>query len=278
MKIDKSYQRYGEYYKEPAGLKRLDFIAEHILDRVLQKRAEVNILDAGCGNGNISISMGSLRNNRIIGIDPDIESIEKANRLNPFQNVSFHPGKLEDFDFTEIFDIIICSEVLEHLQRPKEMLGVLKKILKKDGIFLFTIPNGYSPLEIINQIQLKASNTWLGNLVGAMKKKIKKNKNSDIQSSNIETFHVQFFTLKKFIKMLHKANIDVVSVHNSNCYLGFGVLWYLLLQVVIRRGSKLFQLLDMLDCAIADRLPHMFAAGWYFSCKLTKTSGKKLST
>lgn len=153
------------------------------------------------------------------------------------------------------------------------MLNGLKELVKKDGIFLFTIPNGFGPLEIMNQIQLKASDIWLGRLVRAMKAKIKI-KNGDIQSSNLETPHEQFYNLKKFIKMLHRENIDVVSVHNSNCYLGFGVLWYLLLQKIIKRGSKLFQFLDMLDCAIADRLPHMFAAGWYFSCKHAKKTGE----
>ena len=86
---------------------------------------------------------------------------------------SFSPGKLEDFAFSERFDIIICSEVLEHLKRPEEMLNGLKELVKKDGIFLFTIPNGFGPLEIMNQIQLKASDIWLGRLVRAMKAKIK---------------------------------------------------------------------------------------------------------
>jgi 2-polyprenyl-3-methyl-5-hydroxy-6-metoxy-1,4-benzoquinol methylase len=270
MKTDKFYRRYGEYYKEPAGLKRLDFIAEHILERVREKRSAVSILDAGCGNGNISIAMGSLQNNRIIAIDPDTESIKKATHMNSFPNVSFLAGRLEDLTFSEKFDIVICSEVLEHLQQPAKMLNGIKQVLKADGTLLLTIPNGFAPLEIINQIQSKTRHGRFGKWIGTVKTKIKKNRNVGVQSSNIDTPHVQFFTLKRFKKMLYRSDIDVVSVHNSNSYLGFGVLWYLFLQVLIERGSKLFQRLDELDCAIADRLPHLFAAGWYLTCRLAK--------
>jgi len=267
MKTDRPYRRYGEYYREPSGLKRLDFMAKHVIDQTQKRGREIRILDAGCGNGNISISIGSLGSNRIIGIDPDIKSIEKARRLNPFENVTFLCRKVEDLHFPERFDVIICSEVLEHLERPEQMLNVLKDVLREDGVFLFTIPNGYGPLEIINHIHFKANNTWLGELIRAMKAKIKANEDSGIQSSNIEDSHVQFFTLLRFTKLLKREGIDIVSVRNSNCYLGFGVLYYLLLQTIINRGSKLFRVLDMLDCAIADMLPRMLAAGWYFVCK-----------
>ena len=46
------------------------------------------------------------------------------------------------------FDVIICSEVLEHLEDPTIILKKLNKSLYTDGILLGSVPNGYGLTEI----------------------------------------------------------------------------------------------------------------------------------
>jgi len=40
-------------------------------------------------------------------------------------------------------DTIICSEVLEHLEKTEIILEKIHKQLKEEGKLLITIPNGY---------------------------------------------------------------------------------------------------------------------------------------
>ncbi len=46
------------------------------------------------------------------------------------------------------FDMIICTEVIEHLGNPRNLIKVIRRILKKDGKVIISLPNipniGYS--------------------------------------------------------------------------------------------------------------------------------------
>jgi len=52
------------------------------------------------------------------------------------------------------FNIIVCSEVLEHLRNPSEFLNSMKKMLKPNGIIIITIPNGFGPWELFLNMPL----------------------------------------------------------------------------------------------------------------------------
>lgn len=39
-----------------------------------------------------------------------------------------------------MFDVIICSEVLEHLNSPEKGVETIKSLLKDDGVALITVP------------------------------------------------------------------------------------------------------------------------------------------
>lgn len=82
------------------------------------------VLDIGCGYGAVAFSISKRTNNQVIGIDYNIENIEKAKRLYKRKNLKF---LLVDATKTEKkipFDIIILSNVLEHI---KNRIGFLQK-------------------------------------------------------------------------------------------------------------------------------------------------------
>lgn len=272
MRPSEPYHHYGEYSREPSGLKRLDFMASQIHREAEGKGRRLSILEVGCGNGNIVISMGSLGDHEILGIDIDAESIEKAVRANPFGNVKFLCGDLEGLALPGNFDVVICSEVLEHLESPAWMLRKIRSLLVQDGLILMTIPNGYGPLEVKQRVLLRIRSQLvkikIGNWLISLYRRMRNFDHENIQTSNVNREgdkHLQFFTLSAFQSLLKQEDITVLSIRNSNCWLGFGVLWYLALQRLIRRGSPVFHFLDWIDCQAADALPHALAAGWYFS-------------
>jgi 2-polyprenyl-3-methyl-5-hydroxy-6-metoxy-1,4-benzoquinol methylase len=51
----------------------------------------------------------------------------------------------------ESFDLVLCSEVIEHLQDPEAALRNIKLILKKNGLLILSTPNKYSTLEVCSK-------------------------------------------------------------------------------------------------------------------------------
>lgn len=43
----------------------------------------------------------------------------------------------------DAFDLIWCSEVIEHLQKPEAVIAEFKRVLKPDGIAVLTTPNSF---------------------------------------------------------------------------------------------------------------------------------------
>jgi len=50
------------------------------------------------------------------------------------------------------FDLILCSEILEHIKDLDSALNNLKKLLKPSGVLIITVPQRYSVIEICSKI------------------------------------------------------------------------------------------------------------------------------
>ena len=42
--------------------------------------------------------------------------------------------------FKKEFDVVVCMEVMEHLGKPEKLIDNVLKVLKDNGIFIFTVP------------------------------------------------------------------------------------------------------------------------------------------
>ncbi len=94
------------------------------------------ILIAGCGNGEDSRAL----NTRSVGFDFSYAAIKTASRFFPENLYAVADGMKIPFA-AKTFDCIVCSEVLEHIIRPREMLSELCRVLKDDGKLVITVPN-----------------------------------------------------------------------------------------------------------------------------------------
>jgi SAM-dependent methyltransferase len=73
------------------------------------------------------------------GIDFDDKAIEIA-RKRGARIIKCHLD-VDDLPISDKFDIIICTEVLEHLINPVNMVENIKKLTKDGGIVLISLPN-----------------------------------------------------------------------------------------------------------------------------------------
>ena len=254
MNKTKSYHEHSDYDKEPAGLRKLDFIVEAIDKYIKNKeKSEIKILDIGCGKGNISIALASL-GHQVLGIDLNAPSVESAKKKNKFKNAEFKVQNATKLDPSEKYDCIIASEVFEHIEKPSEFAKKIKNNLNENGILIATIPNGKSLEETIRKY---SSNTELGR---KLKKSVKKKIDEEIVQTLSDSPHIHFFSLKEFKNLLDDAGYNILSIRNAAAI--FKESFYLVLRYILKRDSKLFNKLDEIDYKLADSIPLVIGDGW----------------
>ena len=97
------------------------------------------ILDIGCAYGDYT-KLYSEKCDKIYGVDPNDQLLEMARRNYP--EIEFRRGIAEDLSFdSESFDVVILSDVLEHVGDERKTLKEVHRVLKSDGILLLTVPN-----------------------------------------------------------------------------------------------------------------------------------------
>src|SRR3989344_1028451 len=107
------------------------------------------ILDYGCGAGTLALYFGSL-GCEVVGIDISEDAIVKAKnsaRINNLDKCSFYTLSEGMKNLRQKkFDLIIFSEVLEHLHSDSELLRNLKKNVNKKGKIFISTPSLNAPL------------------------------------------------------------------------------------------------------------------------------------
>ena len=105
------------------------------------------ILEIGCGTGHLSNYLGIGNNNTIVALDPVLESIRLGKKFadkNNIKNIIFVNANIFDDIFCEeIFDLIFCSGVLHHTEKPKEGFNIIANYSKKNGIVVLGLYNRF---------------------------------------------------------------------------------------------------------------------------------------
>ena len=104
-----------------------------------------NVLEVGCGTGQLSIYFSIGANNNIVGLDPTIESLKLAKNFSDKNNISnikfVNADIFDDVLSDNYFDLIWCNGVLHHTKDPYGAFEILVKSLKKEGYVLIGLYN-----------------------------------------------------------------------------------------------------------------------------------------
>ena len=105
---------------------------------------KVRILDIGCGNGSLSNFIAQ-NGYEVVGVEESESGVKIAQQNYP--DCEFIAASIYDFPYQQLensFDIIISTEVIEHLPYPRELAKVAKCCLKNNGTVILTTPyHGY---------------------------------------------------------------------------------------------------------------------------------------
>ncbi|MEK7498051.1 MAG: class I SAM-dependent methyltransferase, partial [Patescibacteria group bacterium] len=107
------------------------------------------ILDIGCGVGTVSYYFGSM-GKKVVGIDISKTAIElaklNAKSLNVDKNVKFKVIDFPDQNATGKFDLVLLSEVLEHLRDDNLAVKKIYRLLRPKGLVIASSPSKNAPL------------------------------------------------------------------------------------------------------------------------------------
>ncbi|MBD2345296.1 bifunctional 2-polyprenyl-6-hydroxyphenol methylase/3-demethylubiquinol 3-O-methyltransferase UbiG [Anabaena subtropica] len=117
---------------------RFEYLSNYIING---KNAKV--LDVGCGGG-LACEFLAQRGFRVSGLDLSLNSIKvaqehaKQNQL----KIDYHQGVAESLPFeSQQFDIVLCCDVLEHVNDWHKVIYEVYRVLKTKGLFVFDTIN-----------------------------------------------------------------------------------------------------------------------------------------
>jgi len=139
------WQEYDQYIAEvvhssaeaqvrPLSVARIQIIS----DMVSRLGSGLRVLDVGCGNGIISEHIWKM-GNYVTCLDlPTITSLAHRRRV-----LLVVTGDAEQLAFaSNSFDVVVASEVIEHLLNPHSLLEEAHRVLRANGHLIIATPDG----------------------------------------------------------------------------------------------------------------------------------------
>ncbi|WP_010252728.1 class I SAM-dependent methyltransferase [Acetivibrio cellulolyticus] len=138
LNLIRESEPYHNYWDKSEG-KILDIA----IKRIKQLGLDGTMLDAGCGMGRLTLKFGKYFR-EIHACEPDTERYsvfcKNINKWDMSHKVKPYLGGAEKLEFSEYFDIIICSHVIQHIQEDiaEKMMASFGRMLKENGLLFIT--------------------------------------------------------------------------------------------------------------------------------------------
>ena len=123
-------------------------LADLLVKLVREQHGVRSICDLGCGNGYLAGKLGAL-GHRVVGLDASVPYLDAARRYYASDNVTFRRavfGAEADIAHEDeaAFDLVISSDVIEHLYRPADLIETAVHLLRPGGVLIVGTPyHGY---------------------------------------------------------------------------------------------------------------------------------------
>lgn len=109
----------------------------NVVKKRMQGKTAFNHLDIGAGTGELIKKLQHNFNISSQACDYHVERFELSDV--PVLKIDLNKEHLPYEDNS--FDLITCSEVIEHLENHRQVLREMSRILKRDGLLILTTPN-----------------------------------------------------------------------------------------------------------------------------------------
>jgi hypothetical protein len=229
--------------------KRLSFFGQ-----VISRRKPARVLDVGCGTGaNLTELLAQqVSQSHFIGIDSDATSIEFANANRKANNVQYF---LESEAFNlGYFDLVIASEVIEHVEDPVAFLQFFRGRLTSTGCIVLTVPNGYGPYELASLVETLMHLTGIYALLRTLKRMLV---GQSAVPATLDTMaispHINFFSYTLIRSLIEASGFQITQFRSRTFLCGFGFDHLIRSQQLIAWNAR-----------VSDRMPAQCASAWMF--------------
>lgn len=155
MKYSETRELYEEFHKDTSFSRSIPQMTDFTLINHLPIYRKYispgqDILDIGCGAGPFSLYAASV-GARVKGIDLSARAIAADRKSAEYLGLPDLEFVNEDFMTymdAEVYDVIMLTEVLEHLPDDGKALEKIRSLLKKNGVLLMSVPSVNAPLHI----------------------------------------------------------------------------------------------------------------------------------
>jgi 2-polyprenyl-3-methyl-5-hydroxy-6-metoxy-1,4-benzoquinol methylase len=220
------------------------------------------VLDVGCGTGAMLTRplAEAFPNIEVIGIDTDGCSVACANAQSLPPNLTIcMPDKMPA---DTRFELVIASEVLEHVDRPDDFLRWIRSRLSPNGTLILTIPNGYGPFEFMMLMAVLLHGPALKRLGERLQRRLSgpgSVTNAAAKQTLAVSPHVNFFRLPHLRLLFSMTGLRIERYRPGTLLAGPGI------ETVLR----FLRAIDW-NARIVDRLPHWCASGWFLVLRRTE--------
>lgn len=132
-----------EYYSQRETYRKIPRGRVIAIKNLLPQKRPLNILDIGCGGGTLGEILKRENDVRVYGTDISKDAISEAiERLDGVWYMDIEKGvTLPAQEEPQHFDVVIFSEVLEHLFYPERAIASVIPLLAQGGVVVITVPN-----------------------------------------------------------------------------------------------------------------------------------------
>ncbi len=136
----------------------------HLLLGMIDIRPDDDILDLGCGTGNLARQLREYTRGKIVGVDPSPDMLREARARGG--EVEYGQFGVDDLPYDAAFDVIVCNSVMQWFTDPPKALAAMRRALKPGGRIAVQAPatSEYGPnfLRAMRRVALdpRTRDTW----------------------------------------------------------------------------------------------------------------------
>lgn len=235
------------------------------------RKSSLTVLDYGCGTGDHVTYPLACLGHHVLGVDVHEESIRQASIRYQSPTLSF---RLADIDALvnegARFDLVVCSEVLEHLYHPGKFLDMLTRVLEPGGGVIITTPNGYGSFEWLSSLHGLLARAGIHGLLRRVAHACSRSREAATTPGteaetvvpttgflNMDSTHVQFFRIGDLERIFSDGGFRIIERRARTLLCGPYV-------DVLFRLAPCEPALCRANNRLADVLPFSWAADWMF--------------
>jgi 2-polyprenyl-3-methyl-5-hydroxy-6-metoxy-1,4-benzoquinol methylase len=127
-----------EKYSEEQGFENV--LLKYKILEILRFIQGPAVLDIGCGVGFLCKALsGNVE--RVFGLDGSPVKIQRAKEINAASNIVYVLGMFEEWKPDTLFNTVVATNVLEHVENVHDFLNLCRNALAPGGQIIVTVPN-----------------------------------------------------------------------------------------------------------------------------------------